>query len=170
MYEEAGPNLEQLPQKAAEKRAENQRFFKKLRQKPPRALDQIAGEAHQAVFADTDCLECANCCKTTGPLFTPTDIGRIAGALRMKPGAFTEQYLRLDEDGDYVLQTLPCPFLGADNYCSIYDHRPRACREYPHTDRRKLYQIGKLTVKNTAICPAAYRIVEAIKGRLPEYR
>ena len=126
-------------------------------------------ELHTEEFRHTDCLQCANCCKTTGPLFTDSDIRRISRHLRMKPSAFTSSYLRLDEEGDYVLQQLPCPFLGADNYCSIYQARPRACREYPHTDRRKFHQIHSLTMKNMAICPAAFRIVEELKRRLPEY-
>jgi Fe-S-cluster containining protein len=81
----------------------------------------------------------------------------------MKPGAFIDSYLRVDEDNDYVLQTTPCSFLGADNYCGIYEVRPKACREYPHTDRRKLQQIASITIANTAICPAAFQIVERMK-------
>ncbi|EAR14689.1 MULTISPECIES: YkgJ family cysteine cluster protein [Robiginitalea] len=162
-------DLEKLPQRAAEKREENRRFLGKLRQRPPKKLDHLMAELHRDEFQRTDCLDCGNCCRTTGPLFTQNDIGRIAGHLRMKPGAFVEKYLRTDEDGDQVLQDLPCPFLGADNFCHIYEVRPRACREYPHTDRRKFHQITSLTLKNTAICPAAFRIVEEMKRRLPGY-
>jgi Fe-S-cluster containining protein len=162
-------DLEKLPQLAADKKGENQRFFKKLKARPPKHLDALMQELHRDEFSRTDCLGCANCCKTTGPLFTGADIERIASHLRLKPGQFTAQYLRLDEDGDYVLQQVPCPFLGADNYCHIYDVRPKACREYPHTDRKKFHQITGLTLKNTAICPAAYRIVEELKKRLPGY-
>jgi len=161
--------LDKLPQLAADKKAQNQRFFKKLRARPPRGLDTLMQELHQAEFARTDCLECANCCKTTGPLFTAADIDRISAHLRLKPGPFADRYLRVDEDGDYVLQQLPCPFLDAGNYCLIYDVRPKACREYPHTDRKKFHQITGLTLKNTAICPAAFRIVEELKKRLPGY-
>lgn len=162
-------DLEKLPQLAADKKSENQRFFKKLKARPPKQLDALMQELHRDEFSRTDCLECANCCKTTGPLFTGADIERIASHLRLKPGQFTEQYLRLDEDGDYVLQQVPCPFLGADNYCHIYEVRPKACREYPHTDRKKFHQITGLTLQNTAICPAAYRIVEELKKQLPGY-
>lgn len=84
----------------------------------------------------------------------------------MKPGDFIDTYLRLDEENDYVLQQVPCPFLGDDNYCGIYDQRPKACREYPHTDRKDFYKISSLTIKNTSICPAAYNIVEEMKKRL----
>jgi Fe-S-cluster containining protein len=81
----------------------------------------------------------------------------------MKTQQFITQYLRIDEENDYVLQTVPCTFLGEDNYCSIYDVRPKACREFPHTDRKKFQQISNLTLKNVAICPAAFNIVEAMK-------
>ncbi|MEA1785836.1 YkgJ family cysteine cluster protein [Arenibacter sp. GZD96] len=153
----------QLPAMAKEKHKENNIFFKRLKKKPPKDLDVTMQQLHAAEFAITDCLGCANCCKTTGPLFTKGDITRIAKFLRLKPQKFINQFLKIDEDQDYVLQAVPCTFLNADNYCSIYEVRPKACREFPHTDRKKFHQIGHLTLKNVAICPAAYRIVEAMK-------
>lgn len=158
--------LRQLPELAKDKHKENKAFFTKLRKKPPKQLDYLMQELHDETFAKTNCLNCANCCKTTGPLFTHKDIERIAKHFKMKPSAFIEQYLRVDEDNDYVLQQVPCTFLAADNYCLIYDVRPKACREYPHTDRKKFQQISNITLKNVAICPAAYTIVEAMKKRL----
>jgi Fe-S-cluster containining protein len=113
-----------------------------------------------------DCLTCANCCKTTSPIFYQKDIERASKALKLKPGTFIEKYLRLDEDNDYVLQVAPCPFLNPDNYCGIYDDRPNACREYPHTDRKKIQQILDLTFKNTLVCPAVLRITEEAKRKL----
>ena len=159
--------LKKLPQLASQKKTENTQYFKKLRKKKPKNLDYVVQETHDEVFDEVDCLTCANCCKTTGPLFTDNDIARIAKHFRMKPSDFIDDYLRIDEDNDYVLKQVPCHFLGADNYCSIYEVRPKACREYPHTDRRKIYQIGTLTVKNTAICPAAFKMVEKMKSKLP---
>ncbi len=160
------PNLEQLPQLAKDKHKENKVFFAKLKKKPPKHLDYTMQELHEAEFERTDCLECANCCKTTGPLFTDKDIERIAKFFKLKPQQFIDTYLRVDEDKDYVLQEVPCTFLGADNYCSIYEVRPKACREFPHTDRKKFQQISNLTIKNVAICPAAYNIVEEMKRRI----
>jgi Fe-S-cluster containining protein len=123
-------------------------------------------DLHEQEFMRTNCLDCANCCKTTGPFFTGKDIERISKSFRMKPSKFIESYLRIDEDNDYVLQSVPCTFLGADNKCSIYDIRPKACREFPHTDRRKFHQITSLTLKNVKICPAAYNIVEALRKKI----
>lgn len=158
--------LSSLPEKAKDKRKENKKFFSKLKKRSPKDLDRLMVELHEDEFSRTDCLECANCCKTTGPLFTQKDIERLSKHFRMKPGEFIDTYLRLDEDNDFVLQSVPCPFLGADNYCSVYDVRPKACREYPHTDRKDFHKISNITLKNTMICPAAFNIVEEMKKRL----
>lgn len=153
-------NLENYNQKARQQQSEHKKFLNQVKNKPPKDFDRKMQQIHEDVFDRIDCLSCANCCKTTGPLFTQKDIERLSVLFRMKPSQFIQKYLRIDEDNDYVLQSVPCPFLGADNYCSVYDHRPKACREYPHTDRKKFYQINHLTLKNTLICPAAYEVVE----------
>ena len=124
-------------------------------------------ELHDREFRKTDCLTCANCCKTTGPLFTAADVGRISKHLKQKPQQFIDKYLRIDEENDYVLQKVPCDFLDNDNTCMIYEVRPKACREFPHTDRKKFQQITNLTLQNVGICPAAYNIVEEMKKRMP---
>lgn len=159
--------LDQLKQRAKDERKGNKKYFKKLAQRPPRQLDATAGALHDEVFAEMDCLHCANCCKTTSPIFRDKDIDRIARHLGQRPADFVETYLHLDEDGDYVLHSSPCPFLGTDNYCSIYEARPKACREYPHTNRKNFHQILDLTLKNTSICPAAFEVVRRLREVLP---
>jgi Fe-S-cluster containining protein len=136
--------------------------FLKLKQKKPKELDTAFHTLHEKTFQKIDCLSCANCCKTTSPIFRDVDIKRIAKYLRMKEQNFIQQYLRMDEENDYVLQQSPCSFLGPDNKCDIYEYRPLACREYPHTDRKNMFQILPLTEKNTEICPAVARIVDEI--------
>jgi Fe-S-cluster containining protein len=152
---------------AKEERKSTRKYFQRLGKRPPRELDSVVQDLHAETFEQFDCLECANCCKTTSPIFRDIDIDRIAQHLGVRPAQVVEEYLHLDEDGDYVLNIAPCPFLGADNYCSIYEARPRACREYPHTDRKNFHQILDLTLKNTSICPAAYRVVKRLKEELP---
>lgn len=147
--------------------AENRRFLQRLKKADSRELDDRMHRLHDEVFAVTDCLQCANCCKTTSPIFYQSDIDRAAKRLRMKPGDFIQQYLRVDEDNDYVLKSSPCAFLESDNRCSIYEDRPKACRAYPHTNRRKVIQILDLTYKNTLVCPAVLEIVERLKAIMP---
>ncbi|MFN5182731.1 MAG: YkgJ family cysteine cluster protein [Bacteroidota bacterium] len=140
----------------------NEKFLKKLKRKPPRDLDNKFHTLHDEVFETLDCLTCANCCKTTSPIFYQKDIDRVAKRLKIKPGDFIEKYLRIDEDKDYVLKSSPCPFLDGDNFCVVYEDRPAACREYPHTNRKNMYQVLDLTYKNSLICPAVLKIVESL--------
>lgn len=156
-------NTEQFKVQSKNKEQENKRFLAALKKKDARKVDDAFHGVHQEVFDEVDCLQCANCCKTTSPIFYQTDIERLAKSLRMKPGDFIERYLRIDEDRDYVLKSSPCPFLDGENYCSVYDDRPRACREYPHTDRKKMVQITELTLKNTLVCPAVFEMIERLK-------
>ena len=159
-------NLEFYQSQANLKQKEHKKVLDGLKKKPPKNLDYLVQETHEEVFEKIDCLQCANCCKTTGPLFTDKDSERIAKHLKMKTADFESKFLRTDEDQDKVLQNLPCWFLNTDNTCSIYEVRPKACREFPHTDRKKIYQINNLTIKNTLYCPAAYEFVEKLSYRL----
>jgi uncharacterized protein len=162
------PDLQAILSTAQEQKAANEKYLKWLKVKKPQKLDLQVQAAHNQVFSQIDCLECANCCKTTSPIFYPKDIERAAKALRMKAVHFETQYLRIDEDKDYVLQGSPCPFLHDDNYCGIYDSRPTACREYPHTDRKNFIQLTELTYKNTLVCPAVVSIVDKLKLVYPK--
>ncbi len=159
--------MDELKKKATQKYSENKKFFDKLKKHPPRDLDQQFQALHDEAFEKIDCLTCANCCKTTGPLFTQKDIERLSSHFRVRPAEFITRYLRVDEDNDYVLQSVPCPFLGADNYCSVYEQRPNACREYPHTNQRKMHTIFKETLNNVPVCPAVFEIVKKLKNVYP---
>lgn len=160
--------LEELPKLAKEVKKENQKYFARLKKRPQKRLDVLMQELHDKEFAKTDCLTCGNCCKTTSPIFIEKDIKRIAKHLKMKEANFVDAYLERDKDDFIVLKTAPCSFLDLnDNSCTIYDVRPKACAEYPHTNRKKFIKITDLTIANTEICPATYRIVEELKKRLP---
>ena len=163
-------DLDFYKKQAQIKQKEHRKFLDGLKKKPPKNLDYLTLEKHEETFSEIDCLSCANCCKTTGPLYVEKDIERISKHLRMKPADFEAKFLRMDEDQDKVLQNLPCYFLNEDNTCSIYEVRPKACREYPHTDRKKIYQINHLTIQNTLICPAAFVFVEKMMNILEKHK
>ena len=156
-------DIEKFRQQAKDQKKGNKKFLQKLKKQNSRDLDERFHETHEEVFEEIDCLDCANCCKTTSPIFIDKDIDRLAKYFRIRPSDFIEKYLHLDNENDYVLNSAPCPFLGSDNYCAVYDNRPRACREYPHTDRRKIHQLLDLTFKNTLVCPAVLEIVNRLK-------
>jgi Fe-S-cluster containining protein len=149
--------------RAISQKGENKKFFERLKKLKPKNLDQITNQLHEEAFEHIDCLQCANCCTTTGPLLKEKDIVALAAATKMKQTAFTEKYLRVDEDQDYVFKSHPCPFLGHDKYCSVYESRPKACAEYPHTQQNKIYNKLNITYLNTMICPAVAEVVERLK-------
>ncbi len=160
--------LENLQELFKERKRETTKYFAKLRKKTPKRLDVLMQDLHEDEFNKFDCLSCANCCKTSSPIFTDKDISRISKSLRMKEQQFISAYLERDEDDFMVLKEAPCTFLDEmDNTCFIYDVRPKACSEYPHTNRKKFIQLTHLTLKNTEICPAAYNIIEELKKKLP---
>jgi Fe-S-cluster containining protein len=157
--------IKSLPKIAWKERKENKAFFAALKKRTPKYFDETVHALHEEVFKKIDCLECGNCCRALGPRITEKDIAYASKYLRIKPSVFVEQYLRLDEDSDYVFKNMPCPFLQTDNYCSIYDARPKACDEYPHTDRRRFVQLLDITMKNLEVCPAVYEIVRKLKAQ-----
>jgi len=145
---------------------ENKQLIKKLKKTKPNKLDALVHDLHDETFNEIDCLDCANCCKTTSPAISNKDIDRLAKHLRIKPSKLIEQHLELDEDNDYVFRSAPCPFLDHENYCMVYDSRPLACREYPHTNRKRFFQVLDLSLKNTEICPAVASIFEDLKSKI----
>lgn len=152
--------------RANSEKARIDKAIKKLKNEQTKKVDDLFHELHDEAFEEIDCLKCANCCKTTSPLFRNIDIERLSKHLKVKEQQFIESYLKIDEDGDYVFKSSPCPFLMDDNYCSVYESRPNACREYPHTNRKRVQQILKLTATNAQICPAVADIFQGIFKRL----
>lgn len=153
---------EELRQMTANRKQEFSVLFQKLKKKKPKNLDTIVHALHDEAFDQFDCLDCANCCSGISPIVTDKDAERLAKSQKIKTVDFISQYLYVDEDQDYVFQQTPCPFLMGDNYCCVYENRPRACREYPHTDRKRFYQILNLTHKNCEVCPVVYAITDEL--------
>jgi Fe-S-cluster containining protein len=160
----SGIDIREFTKKAQSQFEENEKFFKWLKSKKPKDLDHQVRTFHEEVFENIDCLDCANCCKTTSPSFYHKDIERIAKAMKIKPSQFIDSYLKLDQDDEvYMLKQEPCPFLSGDNTCMHYPARPLACKEYPHTDRKRFHQLISISLHNTLICPAVFEITNKLK-------
>ncbi len=155
----------ELKELTANKKQAFATLFQKLKKKKPKDLDSIVHQLHQEAFDMFDCLDCANCCSSISPIVIDKDIERLAKKERIKSVNFIEQHLYKDKDNDYVFKSTPCPFLMSDNYCCVYDDRPRACREYPHTNRPRFFQILNLTKKNCEICPIVFYICDDLSKR-----
>lgn len=151
--------LKNWEKKSAERRKLYKQYLKRVEKN--KLLKQLP-ELHEEAFSKVDCLQCANCCKNYSPRFKTTDIKRIAKHLQMKESVFIDTYLKVDEEGDFIVKTKPCPFLGADNYCSIYENRPSDCRRFPYTDEDVIYKRQALTLKNAEFCPITYYVLEKL--------
>ena len=145
--------------KSAERQKQYKQFLNRVDKN--KVLSRLPA-LHEQAFEKVNCLACAACCKNYSPRFKTPDIKRISKHLRMKEGDFIETYLRLDEEGDYVTKSKPCPFLGDDNACSIYDQRPSDCSRFPYTDEDVLYKRQALTLKNSSFCPIVYYVIEKL--------
>lgn len=143
--------------------ADHQKQYKQFLQRADKKkVLKVLSDLHEEAFEKIDCLTCANCCKNYSPRFKTPDIKRISKALRLKESVFIDTYLDLDTDGDYVTKTKPCPFLGADNYCSIYEDRPSDCKRFPYTDEDVLIKRPAITLKNSTFCPAVHHVLECL--------
>ena len=159
--------IEEWQTKKNGRKKAHKKLVANLRVHKTKHFDRLAGELHDQAFSQIDCLQCANCCTSIPPIVNKTDAARIAKHLGMKTPEFEEKYLTRDEDGDTVINSSPCPFLEENNACSIYEHRPRACREYPHTDARQFSQNLDLHVQNARYCPAVFHILQKMESAIP---
>lgn len=154
-------SLRMMKKKMMLNRSAFKRFLTKLEKDPPRGLDTLAVQTDKLVWAETDCLACANCCKTMTPTFTNADIKRISAHLNMTDEAFRKKWLKKDRSGDWVNTRQPCQFLNLkDNKCSIYEVRPKDCSGFPHHTRRRMIDYMHVFKQNIEYCPATFRLVE----------
>jgi hypothetical protein len=151
-----GPNWEKRSK-------DRQKQFRQFLQRADKnkVLKQLP-ELHEEAFRQVDCLSCAACCKNYSPRFKTPDIKRISRHLGLRESELIDTYLKVDEDGDFVVRSTPCPFLGSDNFCSIYEARPSDCARFPYTDEDVIVRRQQLTLKNSTFCPAVFFVLDRL--------
>ena len=142
----------------------NYKFLRSLKRRPAKKVDRLAQRIHLEVFEVVDCTRCANCCRTLQPVFTDEDIERIAAYRGMTTAEFITTYLEEAEEGPgYRTRTTPCPLLGEDNKCTVYEVRPETCWKYPYTDQEVFWSRTSNHANNALACPAVFEIIERMK-------
>lgn len=161
-------DLQKFKRNASRKRVKNQTFLKKLDEIVPHDMPRLVKEVDASVWRDVNCTDCANCCKTMTPTFTPADIKRIAAHLSMTPQAFKDKWLFKEEDtGDWVNKNQPCQFL-VNNMCSIYEVRPRDCAEFPHHNKKPFDAYNDTFANNVDKCPATFLLIDRLRQRVEQ--
>jgi uncharacterized protein len=151
---------------------ENLRFrrFLKAHHVPDHLFRRIARDVEQQI----DCKACANCCREPCVNVTRRDIETLARYLHIPPEQFVKEYTVVDpEDREMILRQTKngCVFLH-DNLCTVYEARPRACREFPYlvSDQRSLGGRMPSVCKHASICPIIYNTLEAYKHAVGYHR
>ena len=160
-------NLRLFRKNVKKNKSRFKRFLTKIEKQPPRGLEKIVEEVDVAMWKETDCLSCANCCKTMSPTYTKSDLRRISTHLGMTTDEFYKRWLRKDRNGDLINKEQPCQFLNLeDNKCSIYEVRPKDCAGFPHHTKKRMIDYMHVFKQNIEYCPATYRMVEKMQDRL----
>ena len=128
-------------------------------------LDAVVQEITNEVWSRIDCLTCANCCKTLSVVVDDADIARLAKRLALTPQAFAQRYIKRDPDKTKVFRSQPCPLLGPDNRCTVYEDRPQACRDFPFLHDKDFRSRSLAMVENTAVCPIVFNVWQRLKCR-----
>jgi uncharacterized protein len=163
-------NLRLFRKNLKENKSAFKRFLTKIEKQPPRGLHKLVVEVDLEMWKETDCLSCANCCKTMSPTYTKSDVIRISGHLGMTPDEFKKKWLYKDRNGDWINKKQPCQFLNLeDNKCSIYEVRPKDCAGFPHHTKKRMIDYMHVYKQNVEYCPATYRMVEKMKARLASF-
>ncbi len=87
-------------------------------------------------LTEPQCNRCGTCCKTLYIFVTPEDLARepkLRAAVTRLKNVPKDQATFGEYSNKYLLAAgwaIPCPMLGSDNLCTIYETRPTICRQW----------------------------------------
>jgi Fe-S-cluster containining protein len=143
--------------------SELRQFLTALEAHPPPHLDTYAQQLDQEVWQETDCMACANCCRTMSPTYTAADIKRLATHFRMSVPTFKDRWLYKNAQGAWMNRSQPCPFLDLQtNQCTVYAFRPADCAGFPHLTKPGMADYLHVHKQNISFCPATFKLVEKL--------
>jgi Fe-S-cluster containining protein len=153
--------------------AEDYRFrvFLKLRLKlTTEETDEIARQTTDEVWKQIDCTQCAHCCRTLQVVVDGNDVDRLAARFGMTSRQFSRRYVAVDDDRTRYFAASPCPFLGEDNRCTVYEDRPKACRDFPYMHEKHFVGRSLMMISNTSVCPIVFNVWQRLKSKLKFHR
>jgi uncharacterized protein len=129
-----------------------------------RKLDALVHEIYRSVTSEIDCTECGHCCRVMMPSLHPGDAERLAQRFGTDTQEFEDRYVIADEFGEQALAETPCPFHDGMK-CTVYEDRPRDCRDYPHLHKKDFSTRLLAVLENAEICPIVFNVLEQLKER-----
>lgn len=144
---------------------ENDLFRIFLKQQDSVQVDEIVHTLNGMISAQIDCTQCGNCCRSLMINVEPVEANNLAAYLHIPAAEFKHAYIEESEQGQMVINTIPCHFL-KHNRCSIYAHRFNECREFPHLHKPAFTSRLFGTFMHYGRCPIIFNVVEALKIEL----
>jgi Fe-S-cluster containining protein len=132
---------------------------------PDAELDASVRGITDAVWSQIECTSCAHCCKRLQIVVDDRDIRRLADRLKMAVGAFKARYVAVAADKVKHFVSSPCPFLGDDGFCTVYEDRPQACRDFPYLHDAGFRSRSLTMVENVGFCPIVFNVWQELKQR-----
>lgn len=127
------------------------------------AIDAVVDQIAAPIVAAIDCTKCANCCRSLTVQLGMDDVEQLADGIQQTPLDVLEHYVDLAEDDPDIVGTFrqkPCAFLQG-KLCSVYEHRPEACRAYPEFTPNFRWML-EWTIPGAALCPIIYNVLDAM--------
>lgn len=149
---------------ALERIDENLAFRTYLKSMPSSAVDDVFGRMGAQIAPLIDCTACGNCCRHLQAPVLSAEIPILASATGHSEKTFKATFLE-KTPAHWHMRHEPCAFLDG-NRCSVYDHRPGACRSYPHLTESSIQHRLYGVLDNYAICPIVFNVVEGVKVEL----
>ena len=141
---------------------ENDLFRIFLKQQNSAQVDKMVHILNSTISAQIDCTQCGNCCRSLMINVEPAEANNVAAYLQIPAADFKHAYIEESEQGQMVINTIPCHFL-KQNKCSIYAHRFNECREFPHLHKPAFTSRLFGTFMHYGRCPIIFNVVEALK-------
>ena len=143
------------------------RAFLKVRSKLSNIqMDALAKQTTEEVWSQIDCKTCGNCCRSLEIVVDDQDIARLAGRFKQTVQLFSRQYVRVAPDRTKHFESPPCPFLGEDNLCEVYEDRPKACRDFPYLHEEGFRGRTISMIANSSLCPIVFNVWQRMKTKL----
>lgn len=150
-------------QNASERNEEENDLFRIfLKQQDSEHVDEMVHSLNLTISTQIDCTQCGNCCRSLMINVEPDEAKNLAAYLDIPADEFKHAYIEESEQGQMVINTIPCHFLKL-NKCSIYAHRFNECREFPHLHKPAFTSRLFGTFMHYGRCPIIFNVIEALK-------
>lgn len=133
-------------------------------------LDAQIDTLAQPIIAAIDCTACGNCCRVLDVYLEADDVPRLVQGGHIAPeqiGVWVEHPLAPEAEAWGKFRQKPCAFLRG-NVCSVYAHRPDACRRYPQFTPDFRWVLEDIA-QGAALCPIIYQVLEQVLGQVDDW-